>query len=153
MTIKRTESGISPAKYKHIIEEITESGTILSIGTDNTVLTPPAGKLWEILNMYLMASDPIGATSGTHSFTLLVGNINVLRGKSIFSSDLKWDYSVWALADSEQIPSSDAAAQNALTSVKLTQETPLTVRYFNGTDVSQILGRYIRFSILESPLI
>lgn len=151
--IRRMESGIAPAKFRHEIIAHTLTGNVLSLGTENTVITPPAGVMYQILNMYFLASDPIGSASGTHSLTLMSGDINILNGSSVFGSDLKWDYSRWETADSAQRPATDRAAQAALNNTHFVKESPLTLRYFNGTDVSNILSRYIKLSILETPLI
>lgn len=153
MPINRIESGVPPSKYNHILLEETQTGNISAGSGENTVFTPPAGKLWQVLNMYLMAQPPSGASSGIHSYTLIVGNINILSGGSVFGSLVNWNSSCWEAADSFQYPDTAVAAQNALTSTHIIKENPLTVRYFNNANEIQTQSRYIYLSILETPLI
>ena len=152
--INRIEGGVPPTTSKHITQDITESDSISSMGFDWTYITPPAGKVWRILNMYLVAAAPFGASSGTHNFSLGIGGaMNILMGASIFSSNVRWDYSQWDVADSEQKPSDIVAAQRSLTNTYIIKEDPLRVTYTNFTDVTQASMRRLFFSILETPLI
>lgn len=153
MPINRTENGVPPAKFIPIVKYITKNTTIASMAYETVELSPPAGKSWRVLNMYLFASKPTGATVGAHAFSLILGDINVLYGESVFNSDLKWDYSRWDLADSVQKPDTDIASQQALISTYFTKKTPLYVKQFNNTDVPQTRIRYILMSMIESPLI
>ena len=152
--IHRIEGGVPPTTNKHVTRYITEGDNVSSMASDMTYITPPVGKVWQILNMFLMSMAPLGAASGKHFFSLDIGGtMNILKGESVFGSNLRWDYSQWDLADSEQKPSEVVAAQNALTNTHIITESPLNVLYKNTTDVTQTLPRYLFFSILETPLI
>ena len=153
MPINRIESGVPPAKSTQLVKYYTLSATLPASSTEHTVITPPAGKLWQIINMRLIASNPVGASSGNHVYTLSVGQINVLAGDSNFGEQIIWDYTRWDKADKSQKPDTDVAAQNALASIRVIKETPLTVTYSNFTDVSQGSMRHFQFSILETPII
>lgn len=152
--INRIENGVPPTTNKHVTRYITEGDSVSSMASDMTYIIPPVGKVWQILNMFLLTVAPLGAATGTHYFSLgLAGTMNILKGESVFGSNLRWDYSQWDLADSEQKPSDVVAAQNALSNTHIITEGPLNVLYRNNTDVTQTLPRYLFFSILETPLI
>ncbi|MCK5641255.1 MAG: hypothetical protein KAJ19_10670 [Gammaproteobacteria bacterium] len=152
--IHRTEGGVPSTTSKHITKYITESDNVPSMGFDSTYITPPGGKVWQILHMHLIAAPPFGASSGTHDFTLNIdGTLNILKGSSVFGSSVEWDYSQWNVADHEQKPSDGVTALNALISTYIIKEEPLRIAYSNFTDVTQGSMRILFFSILETPLI
>ena len=153
MPINRIESGVPPSKSTHLIKQYTLSAVLGASATEHTYITPPPGKLWQIINMRLIASNPVGATSGNHVYTLRVGQINILAGDSNFGSMLKWDYTHWESADKSQKPNTDIAAQTALISTHIVKITPLEIIYSNFTDAAQGSMRHIYFSILETPII
>lgn len=153
MPINRIEDGIAPIKNKFFIICKDITGTAPPFTEDNILIAPPAGKLWRILNMYFHVAEPPGATWGTHYMRLLTGNLKVLSGESLFGSVIYWDYGCWNVADDEQLPNSDVAAQNALSAIYITKELPLTVRYYNKTDVDQTNTRYVCFSFIETSIL
>ena len=121
MPINRIEDGVPPAKYTYITKSIIESDTVLAGQVDDTIITPPAGKLWQILNMRLTGHNLVfvGATSGYHRFKFIVGGVNTLYGKSSYDSALLWDWSRWFLANLEQQPTTETASLMALTNINI----------------------------------
>jgi len=96
--------------------------------------------------MYLFADKPAGASVGTHSFDISSENelISILYGRSIFSTDVSYNYSHWYIADSLKLPTTEIAQLMALLNKRLDEDNGLSITYGNGTDVNQASKRTIR---------
>lgn len=152
--ITRIEDGLPASKANYKTYSKYESATVPIFSFENTLVTPPAGKLWKILNMMLFVEAlPLAASAGEHSFTLFSKDIPILYGASVYDSDLVWRYSMWEIAGFSQKPASNEAALIALDSIHLTTTNYLTVKYINNTNEPQVYQRIIRLSVIETPLI
>lgn len=153
MPINRIEDGVPPTESTYKLYTILESANIPPFTPEDTYISPPTGKLWKILNVFLYCRNPLGAAFGVHSYTLTSGEINIMLGESVFGSNLLWDYCGWETADSKQKPDTNIGAQYALNNIYLTDDNQLTVRYINNTDATQVEARDIRISVKETTLI
>lgn len=151
--ITRIEDGVPPSKSTYKLHTVLDPANVLPFTSEDTYISPPIGKLWRILNMFLYCRNPLGATFGEHSYTLRSGDINIILGESVFGSNILWDYMGWQLADSRQEPDSNIGAQYALDNIHLTPDNQLRIRYINNTDSTQVEARDIRLSVLETTLI
>lgn len=157
MPINRIEDGVPPTKNSYIEVLIGRSNTVAPANIDDMEIKPPAGKLWQITNMYLLSAAPPGASGGSHTFTFRpgnpAGNLAALQGGSVFNQNIEWNYSHWDNADHVKKPNTDIAAQRALMNILITADKPLIIRYVNATDAAQTNVRQLELSILETSLI
>ena len=155
MPILHSEDGVPPSKIRVVEVGVTSTDAVPSGTSKIEEFTPPAGYIWEISRMFLLALPPTGAASGTHQFSVYTGGgIGIgIHGKSVFGSKVSWNYSVWDVADSLKIPSSEEATLLALQSILCDQNTPLKVYYSNDTNVDQTIERTIVISVKETPII
>lgn len=110
----------------------------------------PAGWVYEVNSMWLIAYPPVGATSGTHYMGLEPGeNYSITRGQSVFGTRVKWDMSHWLIADVENLPPDHAAAILAVTSMVFSETFSGRIRYYNATDAAQTATIVIRFVMVQ----
>ena len=153
MPINRIENGVSPTTSTYKLHTILETANVNPFSYEDTYISPPIGKLWKILNMFLYCRNPLGATFGEHTYVIKSGTINIVMGESVFGSNLLWDYCGWEIANSSQKPGASIDAQYALNNIYLTNDNKLTIKYINNTDATQVEARDIRVSVKETTLI
>jgi len=125
----------------------------LAAGASETITyTPPAGKLWRFIFLYLSAPAPAGASSGTHDFVLRSprGYRPVMMGRSTYATDLYFDYNYWRIADDVIHPSDQANLGIALSRLVYDNSHPVVMVYTNNTNVAQTgVRRYEMDSLVE----
>jgi len=97
------DKAISKLIDKSVVNNSQDQTTSLASGISEVIiLTPPTGKLWKFISMYLNANPPPGATSGTHSFWLYNPDetTEALHGRSTYGSILQFNYGYWFIANS-----------------------------------------------------
>lgn len=153
MPIIHLEDGIPPSKDRIVIMGGAFDDIVNSFASHTETFTPPRGKKWHVITIQLRKGFPTGGTSGVHDFTVKQAGISMIKGESIFSTDVNWNTSRWADADSEQAPTSDEAALIALHSIVADTENPLNIVYLNATDAQNTKNGEITVHVLESPII
>lgn len=154
MPINRIEDGVPPSKAIYKQHIVFETSSVPAIDYEDTLIIPPVGKLWKILNMLLFVEAlPLAATGGDHTFELWSKDIPIIQGKSAYDTDIVWRYSMWEHANISQKPASNEGALMAIDSIHMTAEDYLTIRYLNGSDTAQTYNRLIKLSVIETPLI
>jgi hypothetical protein len=131
----------------------TFNDTVNSFASHTETFTPPRGKKWQVIAMRLLKGFPAGGASGVHSFSAKQGGAAMLRGESVFGTDIDWNTNRWSKADSAQAPASDSAALMALHGITADTENPLIIIYSNATDVQNAKIGEITIHVLESPII
>jgi len=151
MPIHRIESGVAPMRGRLKVVGGVETGNTVPGGHSDYILTPPTGKIWKVITVYLQVDAPPLAASGTHMFKVLLQNAAIISGQSNYGADLRFDTSVWETADSLQRPSTEIAAITALKGMIVNTENVITVYYKNATNVVSTGSRYMFFHIIELP--
>jgi len=120
-------------------------------GYEMWTITPPSGKGWRYISLYVGVSAPPGATSGTHEFTSWSpgGKVGILRGISHYYTRLRFDLSYWRDADAVKEPPDEANLGIVLSSQVWDSTYFFRVTYANATDVSQTNTRLYRLTALE----
>jgi len=131
--------------------ETINTGSLSAGATESCNITPPSGKGWRYITMYLNALAPPGASSGTHEFVIWSpgGKFGLLRGVSTYTNRLRFDLSYWKDANSSKEPPDEANLGIALSTQVWDNSYPFKVTYTNGTDVSQTNSRTYRLTALE----
>lgn len=152
MPIIHTEDGVPPAKSKHILLDMTQSGSILAAGDELSSLTPPKGYIWEVVNMYLNVKNKTGSAAGTQDFEISAGLVPVMFGSVNFGSDLTWAYGEWGSVTTQK-PADAVNSIIALNNIVVDADNALGVRYTNNLDVTQTWGRTVYFTVKQTPII
>lgn len=153
MPIIHLEDGIPPSKERIITMGGVFNDVVNSFASHTETFTPPRGKKWRVIAIRLLKGFPTGGASGTHSFNVKQAGASMIKGESIFSTEIDWNTNRWADADSEQAPASDEAALIALHSIVADTENPLNIVYLNATDAQNTKNGEITVHVLESPII
>jgi hypothetical protein len=114
----------------------------------NIYVYSPPGTVSEVIDAFLEAPIPAGATSGNHLFALAyqlnVGPIFNLHGESTFDKVVRFAYGYFHTATVVQLPADINAQGSILRSYQFDDEMPLAIHYNNRTNVAQNGTRKIR---------
>lgn len=142
MPINHIESGVLPLRTGRIVSrEFNDDDVVLASNSKSQLVTPPPGHKWTLIGLYLFAPEVILTTSGDHSFSVQIGDVNLIKGVGLFNSDILWDHSHWEDVDSH-LPLDDVASLTSLLNSEFSNEYPLNILYHNGTDAATQPARY-----------
>jgi len=111
-------------------------------------ITPPAGELWRIKNLYLSIVAPTGGTAGTHSISMGIVSLNsgrnlFLKGISNYQDSIRFRNGMFDLATSSKQPTTETAMLQQIQALTVTNTSPLIAYYENlttgGTQTGTIL--------------
>lgn len=129
-----------------------QTGSV-SKGTEEVVeLYAPAGSVYEVFNLLLVASADADAAAGNHVFEAAPMNgRNALRGGSNFDTDLDFRAGVFLTADdaSATFPQNATSQTMMMQALRATENNPLVFRYENNLDVAQENQRNIEMQVEE----
>lgn len=129
---------------------LNQTADVASGGSQQTDLFAPSGSIYKVRGHFFRADPPSTAASGGHEVFLGATNsVGMLKGLSNYNTKLHWVCSRWKSADTEQAPSGEAAAIEALRSVRATENESLYYNYRNNTDVTQTNNRTISIIVEE----
>lgn len=147
-----TDKIIADAATAEMQKDVQESISIIPI--DRTIKTtvghpqsvtveikPPVGYIYEVLDIFLYALKPVGATTGVQEFTLYYyypewENPNFDIFKISAASILQWRYGYAFMADSAY-PTTETAQILRPRGVFADNDTYLKIEYTNATDADQ----------------
>lgn len=143
---------VKKANYTTRLIDLSESTTVAHAPTTRTVsLTPPAGKIWEIIDIYYMAAAPIGASSGDHRISIRYQGVGEVKCycESVFGSfvSMRW----CAFYGNSEIPSTAQTQLDLMTLGILiaSNNVPLDFEYYNTTDVDKTGTRTLEIVVKE----
>lgn len=153
--IIHTEYG-TPAKSISVSAAVdTNTGNVTASNTDTHTLTPPEGKIWEVVRIRLYCLAPPSATTGSHEFRLFTedndSTITVyhLSGESNYNTKLSYTYGRWEHADILQKPADPIHQLQAVEGIVISDTNPLYLLYSNDTDVTQTNPRVFEALVKE----
>lgn len=130
--------------------DLTQTGSVSASTNEVVEVYAPTSSLYKVQGVRLKVNADATATSGTHSFTgVNHGSIDVWTGSSTFDTKISYTASHWWDANNTQYPDTDAATLQAVQSMKATENTPIRIRYYNGTDAAQDNQRIIKLVVAE----
>lgn len=143
----------NPSFGLEVIDLATTSSVAHTGGTDTVSLTPPAGVIYEVVDMWL--NIPAVGTAGTHEVLMGFIDLNafhiLLFGKSNFGSSITFTQRLIGTADSNKTPSANADQQNNSTRIFCSSDHTLDFKYTNNTDVNQTGNRDIKILVKKYP--
>lgn len=137
-------------KLKKIV--LTQSDNIAAGDNDISQILSSPNTISRVVSMFLFASAPLNATSGTHQFYLYIAadGPRTMIGTSAFGDAVCLDCGYWFTAtDAATYPTSPIEVQAAVSTINFDDVTPLEIRYNNDTDVVQTAGRDIVIIVIE----
>lgn len=124
--------------------------SIASGAAEHVEVYAPAGATYTVNNLALRCAAEGTAVSGTHGFIVYPDvELNSLVGKSLYSSESRFDYGFWVVADDLQRPKTEAGQIEMMQSLTATENSPINIRYNNDTDVAVDNTRKIRLLVKE----
>ena len=126
---------IDSASYDQVLNVAASGSTIITI-------TPPAGELWKIKNLYFDILGPAGATSGTHIIEVTYGPTydpkrRIMALTSNFDKRIRLQDNMPHADVTTKTPNNDAIIQSNVLSFILSNAVPLILRYVNNTNATQ----------------
>jgi len=130
---------------------LDKTSTVSSRSVERTIVTAPAGSVYELVTVKLQASGISAATSGKHGW--LVGSDSLSGGILSFNSnagdDVEYDFSTVRSGTKIQLPSDPAAQSLVLRGLRFDSTDGLNLRYRNDTDADQPGRRNIELWVRE----
>lgn len=129
------KASLASSNYNQVLNVAANGATTVTV-------TPPVGELWRIRGLYLNIPAPSGATTGYHYLVGMSFGTDPLQNskfrlQSSYNKDMQVRYNTFALADLQQIPSSEQGQIDLINSLVITNANPLSLFYQNLTDVLQ----------------
>ena len=119
--------------------------------TDN--LTPPAGEIYQVVDMMIQAAAPAGDTAGTHQFEIRTMETNNAIYTKLFcrgnhSTTIRLGTYFVMVGDSSEIPSADREQLQVMQGMLwANNDNPIKVYYQNDTDANQTGTRTMKFLV------
>ncbi len=114
----------------------TITATISAGGNGTLTITPPVGYLMKINSIYMSAPAVVGATSGTHSFTLY-GSVGVLCiATSQYNQSLYIKGLLPYIPSVMKFPTTEGGFISSIKDIWFDNANPLTMQYNNATNAS-----------------
>jgi hypothetical protein len=138
-----------PRARKFSTIDATSTTTVLAGAVETILITPPAGKVYQLLQARLKVAAPTGASSGSHKIEIRSidqesTHIDIV---SDYTGDIFFRSSHIVSATKYYLPSDDAALLHALTLVYSTNSLPIAIWYVNATDVDQTNKREVMLAV------
>jgi len=125
--------------------KLTDTSEVAAGSDVTTTVYAPEDYIYELLYLGLQVNPPAGATTGTHGFRIEVTPIvlKVLNGSSTYDTQVRYDYGYWYSANNSQFPTTEIAQLMAPRGLRIDENTPLKIVYYNMTDAVQTNTRFI----------
>lgn len=140
--------------FKLKLIDLSDNTTVTAAGTNTQQLQAPAGKVYQVVNIYYNAAAPIGAAAGTHKIEAGHNGItraqNLLICEGAFNTVIRISEAGFA-GSTQEVPSA-AADQYALSvrgNIYASYSIPVDFVYTNSSDVSQTGTRTLEIVVKE----
>lgn len=120
----------------------------------SVTIVPTEGHMARIVALRLNASAITGASSGTHKLQIYVGDttwMSILDVLGDYNKDLSVIRNV--VTSGSSVPSDAYHVQRNLFNAVFTANAPLTIKYFNSSDVAQTTVRTIKLVLYEEAIV
>lgn len=128
----------------------SDRSTTVAAGTSETVeIYAPTGSNYEVRGSTIQV-PAAGGTTGNHTFEVrTAGRVMVLRGRSGYQDEIRFEMGHWRTAPTSALPSDQSTAKQIENSLRATENSPLEITYDNSTDADQTDTRIIRYTVEE----
>ena len=139
----------NPHARKVLSLDLSATTTVLAGQTEDISVTPPTGKIYNLISAYLRCSPPTGATSGKHRFEIFSMNIAGvgIYAESDYATEVKVANNCIKTANVDKMPDTTGDISGAFRTIFGTNSNPFTIKYYNNTDADQSNTRYIRLIV------
>lgn len=135
---------------------LTDDTTVIATATNNQVLQPIEGRIYEVVWMRISIPIPAGGAAGNHYLKILNFEANdnqtlIAKLKANFGATITAGYGGSFFADSEEIPGGTGEQFALMTGglIRASNSLPVWFYYGNDTDVSQTGTRTIELLVKE----
>lgn len=129
---------------------IEETSNVASGSDEITEVYAPTSAIYNVQNVQVYIDPDADATTGDHELQFKpLGDFTVTKGKSNYNTRIWYVGSAWESADIDQQPTANEAQLPAVQSLQATENSPITLRYINNTDVAQENNRLIDLIVEE----
>lgn len=133
--------------------DLSDNTQVNATATNDQILTPNAGYLYRIRNIFYNAPDPSGSSSGTHQLDISqydgAAYKDFLQTKANTGTTCTIQYT--SLRSSTNLPTDAAAQAKIITDgIIASNSYPVRFRYTNSTDVNQTGTRYLYVFVEET---
>lgn len=134
------------------IVNLNQTAPVTTLAAQNSVFDPvDDNKLWKIVNLALWVDRPAGSTAGTHTFTITLNGFDRL---AIFTANYNNSLGSYRKYNNPALvsldPPDNTSLGNVLDNLYATAANPITVQYYNGTNVTQNNQRMITAQVIET---
>lgn len=115
---------------------------VAAAGSHTVTVTPPAGEIWRVKMLGMNTPAPSGAASGTHKVELYSGisaNVNeymMFQAISNYADNVRLRMNTAFTATSAVTPTDQAVQIAVLTSIVISEDIPLQIKYTNSTNAT-----------------
>jgi len=122
------------------------SGNIAAGDSEEIVIRPPEGEVWEIHTATVNVPDVGGASTDFHSVEIQPENasMNLLNGGAKYDTYITYQYGRWNTNMTTRFPSDSAAALQVLQGMRIDHSNGIEFTYYNNTDGTQTSNRQYR---------
>jgi hypothetical protein len=123
-------------------------------GTNTQTLTPPAGKIYIIRDIYYSCAAPVGDTSGTHKIRALCTYVSTARVLIVVKGNHSTSLTITAgtmIGDSDETPADGRDQHELIKSgfIHASNTYPIAFEYTNNTDAAQTGTRTLEILVEE----
>lgn len=130
--------------------DASTSSSIASGNSEQTEIYAPTGSLYFPMAMWIRCDADADATTGNHQFIVRTsGNVKVGKGRSTYNTAINYQHQHWHTADHTQYPNDEAAQAMIPERMAATENEPITIGYYNNTDVAQENNRRRQLTMKE----
>lgn len=131
--------------------DLSDNTTVNAGANKTETLQPNAGKIYQIIGLYVSIADPSGSTSGTHELRIKYQNNNTyIQIKATTGNIISVNQNLFT-GDSAEKPSGTAQQFEIMYYGILyaSYDQPLDFEYYNDTDANQTGTRTIQLIVKE----
>lgn len=128
----------------------TNTSSLASGSNEQTEIYAPSGSVYFPLAIWIRCNADADATSGDHFFIFrTLGNVKVGKGRADYTGDLNYQHQEWLQANQNQLPTNGPAQSNIPDRMAATENSPMTIGYYNRLDVAQENKRSRELTVKE----
>jgi len=144
--------GLIPKKLKMVYKNVDQTTTVASGTSEIVTITPPTGRIWRLMGIWIHVDPPPGATSGTHTFGISAQYMGLSHADWPYTSKAGFFKYYWRYSPSAQEPPTNDLVLHGLFRMIFTKENWFKFGYINNTDADQTNARTYRVVFQEETI-
>jgi hypothetical protein len=134
--------------------DLSDDTSIAAAGFQTLSLQPPKGTIYEVMDLYYAAPDPVGSAAGSHRIYIGWANLSGLylaRLVAAFGNAISIRTDIGFTANTSESPSNVREQLLVFRGVFCSNAQPLNCYYLNSTDVAQAGTRTLEVMVKKHP--